>query len=101
MTTIQRFTAKYATESDHGCDTPNCVNPEHLFLGTQADNVKDCADKGRRNQARFRKLSAATHAEIRRRYTGAHGEQTRLAREYGVSQATISTIVGGRARSRA
>lgn len=31
----------------HACDTPACVNPEHLFIGTQQDNVDDMARKGR------------------------------------------------------
>ena len=42
----------------HRCDNTGCVRPEHLFVGTQADNLRDCQSKGRRwDQTSFTPLA--------------------------------------------
>lgn len=79
----------------HRCDNPPCVNPEHLLLGTHADNNGDRSAKGRSCHGPRHpnaKLSSEQVAEIRRRADG--GWTTReLGEEYGVAQTTISRIV--------
>ena len=83
----------------HTCDTPPCVNPGHLYLGSHTDNMRDCMDRGRvargeRNGRGGAKLTERSVLAIRRRLA-AGATQRSLAAEYGVSQPTISFIKTG------
>lgn len=89
----------------HTCDTPGCVNPDHLFLGTQKDNMQDCARKGRstrlQGEAHGRsKLTDVQVAEIRRRYIPGIVTQQQLADEFGVCLAHIHRIITYKNRKR-
>lgn len=81
----------------HVCDNPACCNPSHLKLGTPADNVRDCHEKGRAAGAkgeanRHAKLTAEDVARIRaRRVDGCTTEA--LAAEYGVDVSNIRHIL--------
>lgn len=80
----------------HHCDVPLCVNPEHLFLGTHTDNMRDASVKGRLSVAHTsRHLTPQDRLDIfhasRERGTG-----SALARDYGVSKTCISLIRRGR-----
>lgn len=75
----------------HTCDTPFCVNPEHLFLGTDKDNSDDKLTKNR--QGLLCKLTSKQVLEIRCKYIPRIYSQSKLAREYNVNQTTIHNIV--------
>jgi len=80
----------------HTCDNRICVRPDHLFLGTQADNMADCKRKGRNVfgiRQHSAKLTEAKVIEIRQRYATGSISQEKLAREYGVSQPLVGCIV--------
>ena len=50
----------------HKCDIPNCVNPDHLWLGTSAENTKDSVKKGRRDYL-FGETNPAKRPEVRKK----------------------------------
>jgi hypothetical protein len=82
----------------HKCDNTKCVRPDHLFLGTQEDNIKDMVSKNRqKNSPRFgeenpmSKLTEEQVKEIRSRYVSGNGYK--LAKEFGVWPMTINRIV--------
>lgn len=78
----------------HACDVRRCVNPKHLFLGTQEDNLRDAASKNRMpsGEQKSHLLQQEVDA-IRERYASGGITQSELAAEYGVHQMTISRIV--------
>lgn len=83
----------------HMCDNRLCVNPDHLFLGTNTDNVKDKVSKGRQqqgNNVHCAKLTPEMVRNIRREYATGSANQRILASMYGVSYQTIQALLTGR-----
>jgi hypothetical protein len=81
----------------HSCDNPPCVNPRHLFLGTNVDNVNDRVAKGRTQRGSKHFLSRLTEDDVRTiRVLVQCQSQSETARQYGVSVGTVSAIVHGR-----
>lgn len=87
----------------HTCDNPPCCNPEHLILGTKADNSADMVARSRGvwhtgEQHGRARLTAENVAFIRTNYVKADREfgQTALSRRFGVGIAAINKVVAGR-----
>jgi len=77
----------------HSCDNPKCVNPEHLFVGTDHDNMKDMAAKGRH----FYPLAETHHrAKLKndevRAIRASSQSHNQLAHAYGVTKRTIINV---------
>lgn len=82
----------------HTCDNPSCVRPDHLFLGTNLDNIKDRMGKQRStgSPGETHPLARLTNEqvyEIRRVYGSGHIGMRKLAQIYGVERQLIQRIV--------
>jgi hypothetical protein len=83
----------------HQCDNPRCCNPDHLRLGTPADNSADMVSKGRQKRGSALPQAKLTDADVRqiRDCVSSGKSQAQAAREYGVCHAHVHRIVTGKA----
>lgn len=90
----------------HRCDNPSCVNPSHLFFGSQKENVRDAVSKGRNSKPPIKFGTAHPHSVLTEEQVNEirstdwkRGVQAKLARKFGVAQITVSRVRRGLART--
>lgn len=90
----------------HRCDVRNCVNPDHLFLGTQADNVHDMVNKGRNRTTpvygeanHLSKLTADRVRQMRARKQETGASYREIAEAFGVTTMTAYRAIVGQSWS--
>jgi len=86
----------------HKCDNPPCVNPDHLYEGTQADNVRDMMERNRCQTGERRRDAKLTDDQVRQVYDLCKTMSPKIiAQQFGVSRQLISSIKFGRGRKTA
>jgi len=86
----------------HHCDNPPCVNPKHLFIGTNSDNLKDAVRKGRHHNGRrprgaeHHNAKLAVHIDEIRDRLAAGESQRSIAKRFGVVSNAIRNISIGK-----
>lgn len=75
----------------HTCDIPACVNPNHLFLGTRDDNMRDRDNKGRTLSREHHPMSKLTEVDVRWIRSSLLPHKV-VAKQFGVSDVLIGKI---------
>lgn len=75
----------------HKCDVPRCFRPDHLFLGTKADNSADMVKKCRNGRGQNNGNAKLTDEQAKAIFL-AKGPQARIAKQFGCCQMTVSLI---------
>lgn len=78
----------------HKCDTPACVNPDHLFLGTNLDNYEDSLRKGRRARGQNVGRGKLTEEQVREILADTRRSGI-IAQAYGVNKSQIKILKRG------
>ena len=81
----------------HSCDNPKCCNPDHLFTGSQKDNIADMMKKGRKD-SRYGERNTQnklTESQVIEIYNSIES-QYRIAEKYNIDQSTVSYIKAGK-----
>lgn len=79
----------------HRCDVPTCINPAHLFLGSNLENIADMVSKRRHAHGERNGGAKLTPDQVREIRAAQGVYQRDLAKRYGVSQTTIHSIRAG------
>ncbi|ARQ95436.1 hypothetical protein [Bradyrhizobium phage BDU-MI-1] len=83
----------------HRCDNPSCVNPEHLFVGTHAENMADAKAKGRMRHGEDHEQAVLTNEQAIA-IANATGPDWYVAEKFGVSSVTVASVRSGRSWAR-
>lgn len=75
----------------HKCDNPSCINPEHMELGTQKDNIHDMSKRNRHGRT---KLTREQVNDMRKKWKeNKYNHYYEIAKEYGVAPATAWRVI--------